>query len=111
MAIHPAHRRVRRQPRGDPMHNRRSSMSRPLLILLVLTILIALLALMKGPPDASAQAQPQPDGPSAKYTVTVNLCIAPGCTELASAIAPADGVRLTVSDAATGEVFSSCTTG
>jgi hypothetical protein len=76
--------------------------------MLALTMLLAAFAIVTEP---TTSAQGGPDGPSAKYTVIVNLCLAPGCTELASAIAPADGVAVTVSDADDGEVFSSCVTG
>lgn len=43
--------------------------------------------------------------------VNVNLCIAPGCTELSEAVAPADGVTIQLSDPETGELIGTCTTG
>ncbi len=38
----------------------------------------------------------------------VNLCIAPGCTELPEAIEPADGVSVELSDVNTGEALGEC---
>ena len=49
--------------------------------------------------------------PQSDVQVNVNLCIAPGCTELEEAVAPADGVAVTLSDPGTGEVIGTCTTG
>ncbi|HVL23196.1 MAG TPA: hypothetical protein VM450_03880 [Thermomicrobiales bacterium] len=83
-------------------------LSRPYALMLGLTMLLATFAIVTEPVTT---AQVERDGPSAKYTVIVNLCLAPGCTQQASAIAPADGVAVTVSDYDTGEVFSSCVTG
>lgn len=38
----------------------------------------------------------------------VNLCVAPGCTELPDAIEPADGVSVELSDVNTGEALGEC---
>jgi hypothetical protein len=81
---------------------------RPFVVLLTLTMLLAALGIVTEP---ASGAQLGPDGPSAKFTVTVNLCLAPGCTELADAIAPADGVAVEASNANDGEIFGSCVTG
>lgn len=43
-------------------------------------------------------------------SVNVNLCVAPGCTELPEAIEPAEGVSLALSSAADDNVFGTCTT-
>jgi hypothetical protein len=84
-------------------------LSRPGVTALVLLLATAFVA--TGQPSASAHAQVERDGPTAKYTVIVNRCLAPGCTEDASLIEPVDGVSVTVSNADDGEVFSSCVTG
>ena len=83
----------------------RSSRASATLIAAVLGLALVALA------GSAVRAQVSRDGPTATYTVIVNECLAPGCTELASAIAPVGGVAVTVSNAEDGEVFGSCVTG
>jgi hypothetical protein len=56
------------------------------------------------PEDLSGQV-------SEDLTVFVNLCVAPGCTELVEAIEPADGVVVGLTSVEDGSLIGTCTTG
>lgn len=73
--------------------------------LLLLAVLLLLPAVLASP------AMARQDGGTTDLTVHVNLCVAPGCTELPEAIEPADGVEVTLSSGADGSTVGTCVTG
>ena len=60
---------------------------------------------------STATAQDEAEVEGTTLTAYINLCLDAGCTELAEAIEPADGVGLEISDPSTGDILGACVTG